>query len=215
MKPRRAPQNTMSEQPSSFSKLLQAYERGDPEARQRVMKRAAALSKSFASQAMGRGLRSIEESIDIAQSVMLAFHVGAAAGEVELPSDQALKGYLRGMVRNKLANRSDKMKAAKRGGGQKLASLEDLEDASDTVPRKGPISTASTIVRAEELKSRIEAALSDEERTVFEGRLQGQTNAEIAQQLGKNGDAVRMIWNRARERVIRLGLVSRPGARRR
>ena len=188
--------------------LLRAYERGDPEARQQILERVEGISKTYASQEMGYGLRSLEESVDVAQSVILAFHLGAAAGKVDLPGDQALNAYVRGMVLNKLANRSDKRKTARRGGGRKPFSIEGT--LGESLDLKTPDPSASAIAHVEETQRKIEAELSEDERVVFEGRLLGWTYHEIADQLGKSEDAVRMIWTRARERLIQLGVVDAP-----
>ena len=41
--------------------------------------------------------------------------------------------------------------------------------------------------------------------------LAGKTNAEIATAQGKSPDAIRMSWNRARQKLIERGLISPPG----
>ena len=49
--------------------------------------------------------------------------------------------------------------------------------------------------------------LDPDERVIFVGKLTGRTNREIAEGLGKSPDAVRMIWNRARERLVSRGVI--------
>ena len=39
----------------------------------------------------------------------------------------------------------------------------------------------------------------------------GRRNREIGEDLGKSADAVRMIWNRARERLLSMGILAAPG----
>ena len=189
----------------TIADLFFAYRQGDGNARQELMARVEALLEQFVHSAMGTKLRTLEESIDLSQSVMLAFHLGAAAGKINLDSEQALKGYVHAMVTHKLANRSDKLKAAKRGGGeQPIAGEEDAEvEAQDL--------SASRTAHLDETKGRIQAALNAEEMDIFEGRILGRTNREIGEDLGKSADAVRMIWNRARERLLSMGILAAPG----
>lgn len=58
-----------------------------------------------------------------------------------------------------------------------------------------------------ELRKKLEGALTPDELTIFEGRLAGRTNQEIGDALGKAPDAVRMIWNRAREKLVQRGIL--------
>ena len=163
-----------------------------------------ALLEQFVHGAMGTKLRTFEESIDLSQSVMLAFHLGAVAGKIDLDSEHALKGYLHAMVQHKLANRSDKLKAAKRGGGEHPIAAE----AGAQV--QAPDLSASRTALLDETRTRIQAVLNAEELEIFEGRMLGRTNREIGEDLGKRADAVRMIWNRARERLLNKGILTVP-----
>ena len=152
---------------------------------------------------MGRALRTLEESMDLTQSVMLGFHIRAAAGKVTLTDRRALEHYLRAMVKNKMANRGARLKTLKRGGG--LA--PDPLSGSDLEVPAADLS-ASTVLRVKEIKRRLQNALSAEEMVILEGRLTGRTHEEIGQDLGgKSAAAVRMAWTRARERLVRIGLV--------
>ena len=58
-----------------------------------------------------------------------------------------------------------------------------------------------------EIRARISAELSDEEQAILKGRLEGRTNKEIAEKMGKSPDAVRMAWNRARENLVAKGVL--------
>ena len=190
--------------PRAIADLFFAYRQGDANARQELMAQVEALLEQFVHGAMGTKLRTLEESIDLSQSVMLAFHLGAVAGKIDLDGEQALKGYLHAMVQHKLANRSDKLKAAKRGGGEQPLTAEAgaAVEASDL--------SASRTAHLDETKTRIQAVLNAEELEIFEGRMLGRTNREIGEDLDKTADAVRMIWNRARERLLNKGILTAP-----
>jgi len=185
---------------------IDAYRRGEKGAPLELLVAAEPLLRRYVQTSMGDKLRSLEESIDVSQSLMLAFHVQVSAHKVEFENENALKGYLRTMVRHKLANRADAMSAAKRGGGAIPASLDD--EASLPLPTNDL--TASIVARVSETKSQIDEELDEEEQAILEGRLMGLTNREIADRLGKTADAVRMVWNRSRSRLVQRQILRDP-----
>ena len=192
-----------------LSDCIEAYQRGEGDAPVELLKAAEPLLRRYVQTSMGEKLRSLEESIDISQSLMLAFHVQVSGRKVEFENEAALKGYLRSMVRHKLANRADAMKAKKRGGGATPQSL----DGEASLPLPTNDLTASMVFRVQETKTQIDAELDAEEQAILEGRLMGLTNKEIADRLGKTADAVRMVWNRSRSRIVQRQILRDPNAR--
>lgn len=195
----------------SFTELIASYQAGDADAQQELLRKIEPLLLKSVRHSMGRKLRNLEESIDISQQLMLNFHQGLMSGKLVFDNEAAMRHYLRSIVPNKLANESDFMKAKKRGGGTLPASLD--KESSEGVSITPPIDdlTASMFVRAKETESQIRTELTDEEQLIFDGHVLGRTNAEIARDLGRTPDAVRMIWFRARERLARLGIVEKRG----
>ena len=193
----------------AFTELIASYQAGDPVAQQELLRKIEQFLLFNVRRSMGRQLRNLEESIDISQQLMLKFHQGLMSGKLVFDNEAAMKGYLRSVVRNKLANVSDFRMAAKRGGGAVPASLD--RESTEGVPITLPVDdlTASMFVRAEETQTRIRTELTDEEQLIFEGHLLGRTNAEMAKELGRTPDAVRMIWFRARERLARRGIIEK------
>ena len=102
--------------PRSISDLLAAYRGGDEDARDELLVRLEKELRGITRSLLGRQIRNERESMDICQSLLLAFHLRAADGRVEIENEAAFRGYLRSMIRHKLANLSDKIRAAKRGG---------------------------------------------------------------------------------------------------
>lgn len=190
---------------------LAAYRSGDSAAQQEVLSEVETFLRTCVRGKMGSKLRSLEESIDLTQSLMLAFHMAASQGKVDVPNSAALKAYLRSMVRNKLANRADAMKAIKRGGGKLPTSLNVNLDEEASLPLPADDLTASMVYRVKETKERIETEISDEEQRILEGRLMGRTDREIAEDIGKSPDAVRMIWRRARQRLVNRRILRQAG----
>ena len=145
-------------------------------------------------------------SARIAAEAALSMTKKILALEVPDSHDQAaMAAYLRTMIRHKLANLSDRVRALKRGGGAKDLGIDEEEGIQ--LPALDP--TASMVAGTAEMRRKIEEALSPEERAILEGRLAGRTNADIGERIGKSADAVRMVWNRARVKLERIGI--RPG----
>ena len=185
---------------------MQAYREGDATAQEELLADVERILQSYVHHSMGDQLKSLEESTDLSQSLLFGFHMALSKGKVELENEGALRAYLRTMVRNKLANQSDAMKAAKRGKGKLPASLDDEQRLNPPVDNI----TASVTFRLAEMQERIRQELSPDEEAILEGRLVGRSYPEIAQDLGKSPDAVRVMWGRARERLRKRGLI--PGA---
>lgn len=189
----------------SMDKLMEAYRRGDPEAQKVLLERLESALRSLVRKLIGKGIRNERDSMDVCQSLMLAFHLRALEGKVAFDNEKALLGYLRAMIRNKLANLSDHIKTKKRGGAaNKLA----LDGEGIQLPALDP--SASIVAGTAEMRKQLEAELSREELAILEGRLAGRSNAEIADQLGKSPDGIRMTWNRARKRLVDKGILQ-PG----
>lgn len=184
----------------SLRELLDAYYEGDDSAREEVLARIERLLLPVVRSLMSSRLRVERDSMDVCQSLLLDFHARAESGSLDLETEKALGGYIRAMVRNKLANLSDRMGATRRGGNTKAVPLEGA-----ALPAAPAWSSPSVLVYAAEIHQRIAEELSEEEWRILQGRLAGRTNREIAAELDKSPDAVRMVWNRTRERLIREG----------
>ncbi|MHC4954988.1 MAG: RNA polymerase sigma factor [Planctomycetota bacterium] len=194
---------------SFFRDLIASYQAGDSAAQGELLGQLETVLLTYLRPSMGRNLRSLEESRDICQQLLIQFHRELMSGKLAFENEAAMKGYLRSMVRNKLANRSDFWKAAKRGGGAVPASLDDESTQGPNIPTPADDLTASRVAEAKESRHRIQGQLTEEEEYIFDGRLLGLTNTEMARELGRTPDAVRMIWFRARERLARQGIVDK------
>jgi RNA polymerase sigma factor (sigma-70 family) len=188
----------------TLADLLEGYRRGDAAAQTELLTRLEAQLRALVRALVGKQIRTERESMDVCQSLLLAFHMQAQAGKVAFENEEAFKGYLRTMIRNKLANLADRLKTAKRGGGAAAMDAGELQ-----LPAFDP--SASMVAGTAELRKRMEGALGEEERAILEGLLAGRGYAEIAGELGKSPDAVRMAWNRARERLVAGGILRPPG----
>jgi len=197
----------------SLAHLLDAYRAGDLAAQDRLLKAVEPMLLRYVQRDMGAQARSLEQSVDLSQSLLLAFHIALSQGKAEMTNEAGLRSYLRTMVKNKLANRSDRNKAAKRGGGERPLSIDrgDEDEVRLQVPAENL--TASMFVRVSEMRHRMRMVLTPEEESVLEGRLRGLSYIEIANDLGKTPDGVRMLWKRARDRLVERGIIEAPPQR--
>jgi RNA polymerase sigma factor (sigma-70 family) len=190
-----------------ISELLEAYRSGDETAREQLLGRLESELRSLTRRLVGRQIRSERESMDVCQSLLLAFHLRASDGKIEIENDAAFRGYLRSMIRHKLAGLSDRIRAKKRGGGRAAVPLRTAGEEEEGVDLPSLDPSASVVARTSELRGALIEALSKEELRILEGRLAGRTNVEIADALGKTPDAVRMAWGRARKKLEEKGLL--------
>jgi RNA polymerase sigma factor (sigma-70 family) len=180
--------------------LIEAYKTGDATAQTELLEKLETQLRGLVRALLGKQIRTERESMDVCQSLLLAFHLQAKQGKVKIDSEDALRAYLRAMIRHKLANLSDRIRTAKRGGGKAPASAEDL-----ALPSFDP--SASMVAGTAEMRAKLEQVLEKDELAILEGRLAGRTNKEVANDLGKTPDAVRMTWNRAREKLVQRGIL--------
>ena len=190
---------------STITALLERYRAGDGEAQEQLLMRLETLLRALVRSLVGKQIRTERESLDLCQSLLLAFHIQAQDGRIDIPNEKALTGYLRTMVRHKMANVSDHIRRQKRGGGKQPVGLDAGADGDGIqLPAFDP--SASMVAATAEARRAIEDCLSEDEREIFEGRLAGLSNVEIAERTGKNADAVRMAWKRAREKLASRGV---------
>jgi RNA polymerase sigma factor (sigma-70 family) len=187
----------------ALSELIEGYRRGDAAAQTELLERLESQLRTLVRALIGKQIRTERESLDVCQSLLLAFHLQAKAGKVAFESEEAFRAYLRTMIRHKLANLSDRIRTAKRGGGAQPAPADELP-----LPSFDP--SASMVAGTAEMRAKLEQVLEKDELAILEGRLAGRTNQEIADDLGKQPDAVRMTWNRARDKLVQRGIL-KPG----
>jgi RNA polymerase sigma-70 factor (ECF subfamily) len=147
-------------------------------------------------------LRRVVDSMDICQSVFLNFFVRAATGELDLSDPPALLRYLVAVARNKVADKVQHHRAARRDqrrlDGEAAAGLADIAAGG-----KGP----GSVVAARDLLAEVRRRLSPEERRLADGRAAGREWAELAAEFGVTPDGVRHRLKRGLDRVVaELGL---------
>jgi RNA polymerase sigma factor (sigma-70 family) len=135
------------------------------------------------------------DSMDVCQSVMADFFVGARNGKFQLETPEQLIGLLAKMARNNLLNRVEHRRAAKRDvrrtNGGDIAEIDVA--GGDTTP--------SQVISEQELLELARKRLSAEDLQLAEGRAAGKSWDELAKEVGGSADCVRVRLQRALAKV--------------
>src|ERR1700722_8314118 len=111
-----------------FVELIQRVRAGDQEAASELVRRfEPAIRRAVRVRLVDDRLRRQFDSTDVCQSVFASFFVRAAMGQFELEKSEQLLKLLATMVRNKVADRSDKARAGRRD----YRRAADLEAAAE------------------------------------------------------------------------------------
>jgi RNA polymerase sigma-70 factor (ECF subfamily) len=146
-------------------------------------------------------LRRLFDSMDICQSVLASFFLGAAAGQFDLNDPKELVRLLVGITRKKVAFNARKQLAQRRS----YRRAEPLGAREFDIAVSGP--TPSEVVAGNELLVAFRQRLNEEEQQLAALRAQGCSWEDIAAQLGGTPQARRKQLARAVERVsIDLGI---------
>jgi RNA polymerase sigma factor (sigma-70 family) len=148
-------------------------------------------------------LRKVIDSMDICQSVLASFFVRAATGQYEITTPAQLIQLLAAMARNKLFDVQRKQRAARRDVRRETP----LDDAQMEVPDPTSDMTPSNAAAAKELLQQALDLLDETERQFAIKWATGASWEEIAADVGKSPDALRMQVRRSLDRVAKqLGI---------
>lgn len=179
---------------SALAHLLRDASDADPARRNAAYAEISRLLLIFVRASMGRKVRDHRESLDICQSVAKSFVEDFQAGKVVFDSEAAIAGYLRQVVRTKLADFARTDGAIKRGGPQSRP-----EASASDHPAHDP--SASTKAASREEYERAVAELSEEDQILFRLRARDLSWEQIAAQMGADPAALRQRWSRLRSRL--------------
>jgi RNA polymerase sigma factor (sigma-70 family) len=179
--------------------LLAQAAGGDDLARERAFSELNRLLTIFVRSAMGSRLRDHRESADVCQSIARSFIQDHAGGAVRFENDAAVVGYLRTVVRTKLAMLARHDGALKRGGGSTPSSLDD--DAGPFPADHAQRSAGESMAAREELE-RVRSGLSEQDQELARLRLAGMDWTQIADRLGRAPAALRKQWSRVTQRLM-------------
>jgi RNA polymerase sigma factor (sigma-70 family) len=181
-----------------FAEFLIRIRAGDDEAARELVRRYEPVIRREVRLRIGDDrLNRAFDSVDVSQSVLASFFTRAVAGNYKIDQFEQLTMLLVTMARNKLASRARSERRLIRDARRLSAEMDVLEKVVDAGP-----SPSEYLARHEEIEL-LKSALSDEERTIYELRIEGLSWDEIAACLGGNGHARRMQFSRGLERAER------------
>jgi DNA-directed RNA polymerase specialized sigma24 family protein len=184
------------------SGLLQRLRRGDPAAASELVRRyEPQIRLEVRLRLRDRRLRRSFDSMDICQSVLSSFLIGAAAGICELDRPEELLNFLIAMTRNKLALAVRRQRAGRRDH-RRVVEADPV-----AIGAVAPGASPSEEVAGQDLVRAFRERLTAEERLLTDRRATGCAWADIAAELGGTAEGRRKQLERAVERVSReLGL---------
>jgi RNA polymerase sigma factor (sigma-70 family) len=183
-------------EPTSFEELIRRVRAGDQDAAAELVQRyEPAIRRAVRFRLTDARLGRVLDSMDICQSVFASFFVRTAAGQFDIDQPEQLMKLLVAIARNKLAKQVQCQQRHRRD----YRRVQDGEvDEGQFVADDG---SPSQIVAAQELLSKADRLLSDDERKLREMRKEGLDWAAIAEQLGSSPEALRKKLARAMDRV--------------
>ncbi len=186
----------------SFTDLLRRIRAGDQQAAGELVRRYEdVIRREVRLRLDDPRLSRLVDSLDICQSVLASFFVGAAVGRDHLEQPGQLVALLVAMARNKVISLRRKHRAQRRNVNRLAqAGVEEIDPV-------GSQPTPSRIVEGQELLQEVRKRFSPEERQIADLRSQGVGWVEVAAQLGGTPDGRRHQFARAIDRVEQqLGL---------
>ena len=182
-----------------FVWLVQRLRNGDAEAACEIVENYGPQLRRIARIRLCRaGLSRYLDSVDICQSVMAAFFMRITAGQFDLDSPDDLRALLTTMVRNRVLERNDYFRAARRNIARTAGEPVDAARTADH--QESP----STIVSNAELYQQLRSMLTEEERWLLDERAAGTPWMELAAERGVSAETLRKRLERARRRVAEI-----------
>jgi RNA polymerase sigma-70 factor (ECF subfamily) len=184
-------------------------QRGDPAAREELVRRVLPTLRAFVRRNAGRKLREREEISDLVQSTCREL-LERLAG-FEFRGDAAFGLWVIQTARHKILERARYWGRAKRAADEvELPPIDSLdpEVAGDLLAACSSHATPAREAIVREDQRRVLTALAamseDQRRVIVLHRLAGFAHKEIARELGKSEGAVRQLLFRAMNRLAKL-----------
>ncbi len=181
----------------TFIQLIDRLQKGDSSAANRLLEDYGPAIRRIARVRLNESmLRRVEESMDVYQSVMANFLMRASSGQFDLETPGQLIALVSTMIRNRVVDKVRFYRTQKRD-------IQRNINLADAVPPSGRGETASVMISRDELVSRFQALLSEEDRLLLHQRSQGRTWQELADQLDATPDQLRKRLARATMAISR------------
>jgi RNA polymerase sigma-70 factor (ECF subfamily) len=132
--------------------------------------------------------------MDICQSVLKSFFLRAAAGQFDIDRPEDLRKLLVQMACNKSLEAARREYAQRRDARRSVKLGDEAHQVAGGDDPGGEVEWQELLLRARQM-------LSPDERRIAEARAAGRTWDDLAAELGKSPDQVRMQLARAQKRV--------------
>ena len=193
-----------------FAELLMAARSGSTEALVELISLAREKLLRVARRAYPAAVQAKVGASDIVQETVVDAYLGF--GRFEGHSPAQFYGWLRGILRHKLADTLRQHSQAQRRSVCNEVRMSDLDAAGNGVAEPAELSPHFSAIRSEEAKA-VFAALGEIPPVMKEVILlrhwRGRPFAQIAQEVGKTEAAVRKIWHRG---IRKLSEIMRSGS---
>lgn len=193
----------MDDEPT-FEEFIRRVRAGDADAAAELVRKYEAVVRLEVKMRMtDPRLRRVVDTMDVCQSVLAGFFVGAAAGQYDLNGPADLVRLLVTIARNKVVAQARRHRASRRDVRRGLPLDPAVFDPADAGP------TPSQVVVGEDLLREFRGRMTDEERELADRRARGESWEEVAAGAGGTPQGRRKQLERAVARVSReLGLDS-------
>jgi DNA-directed RNA polymerase specialized sigma24 family protein len=183
---------------SAFPDLLRGLRAGHPEAVLDLVRQYEPyLRRTLRRRLAGTPVQAIADSADLCQSVLGAFLIRFAAGELQVATPDELTRLLLAIARKKFARLRRREAAARRDRGRTVPLGSDPNIADERLDEP------SVVLARTELLSQLQSRLADAERELFHLRRDGYAWDEIAERLGEPAARLRKRFSRAVQAACR------------
>lgn len=190
------------EEQTDFKSLIARVRAGDASAAQELVETYEADLRVVArSRLRDSRMRRTLDSLDVCQSVLGAFFVRAASGQLEVDTPEQLLRLLATMARNKVTDLTRHARADKRDAARIAAT------PADELAVRSQGETPSQVLVAKELLDKARSALPEDVRRISDLRRNGVAWDEIGRILDESPEALRKKLKRSMDHVCdKLGI---------
>jgi RNA polymerase sigma-70 factor (ECF subfamily) len=187
----------------SFEDLMARLRSGDDAAAAEVFSHFAQQLLALARRRLDRLLRPKVDPEDVLQSVYKSFFRRHVEGQYDLESWDNLWGMLTVITLRKCGHRRRRFRAASRNVEREVA-LPSRPEGDREFEAIGREPTPSEAARLTETLEQVMRDLTERERIILVLSLQGYTNSEISDQVGRTERTVQRVLQRVRKRLEQM-----------
>ncbi len=187
---------------TSFAELLQRSQQGDPDAMAELAEKYEHKVRIVARRLLGQAMRPYLDSVDLVQSIHRSILMGLQEEKFDVSSPEKLIALTVTMVRRKVARQWRRLQRQQRFDHENERTLPEA-----LVVPTSPQSDPANVAQFNDQMRLLESELSEDEQKLLTMKLSGCSTAEMAEELGITGVALRVRLTRLKQRLDKAGLV--------